>query len=196
MNHQAPPTKTFTCIDDFLSSCRRFWQTPSEASSPAVSLVAAMGKNRVIGRGLEIPWRIPGEQKIFRELTVGRTLILGRKTHESIGRPLPDRETIVVSRDPTFQAKGVRTAASLEQAMAIAHTLGRDIVIGGGGELYAQALPCAGTLYLTQVDASPEGDVYFPEIPAGMFAEVFVADIRAETPYRFVIMTRPKEATA
>jgi dihydrofolate reductase len=131
-----------------------------------IALVAAMARNRTIGRDGKIPWRIPGEQQIFKRLTLGRALVLGRKTYESIGRALPGRTTIVVTRQTQFDAPSeVRVAHSVDEALGIAHSLGLDAAIGGGAEIYAQTLDRADRIYLTTVHADFEGDAFFPEIP-------------------------------
>jgi dihydrofolate reductase len=150
-----------------------------------VSLVAAMSLNRVIGRAGAIPWRISGEQKIFRRLTVGRALILGRKTYESIGRALPERLNVVVTRQPDFAAPGVRVAHSLEAALDIAREQRLDAAIGGGAEIYAQAMPLATEIHLTIVQAEFEGDAFFPEIPEDRFRLVHSEAIEASIPYVF-----------
>lgn len=157
-----------------------------------MSIVVAMGENRVIGNRGEIPWSIPGEQKIFRRLTVGKVLILGRKTHESIGRPLPDRTTIVVTRQKDYQAPGAHVVHSLQDALALAEKLGGDIAIGGGGELFKETLPLADEIYLTTVHAEFEGDAFFPALPSGQFREVSTEEIDASIPYTFAVYERIK----
>ena len=130
-----------------------------------VALIAAQAENRVIGRGLEIPWKAKGEQALFKEITRGGTLIMGRKTYDSIGRPLPGRETIVVTGNPTFSAEGCHTASGLAEALEAAHRLGKPIFIAGGGELYRQALDLADAVHLTTIHTKVDGDVYFPVLP-------------------------------
>ena len=104
-----------------------------------ISHVVAMAENRVIGKDGGMPWHIPGEQKIFKNLTVGRVLVMGRKTHESIGRVLPDRTTVIVTRQKGYEVPGAYVVHSVEEALTLAKTLGNDdIVIGGGGDLFAQ----------------------------------------------------------
>jgi dihydrofolate reductase len=125
-----------------------------------ISLIAAIGKNGVIGRGLEIPWRLPADQQRFKQLTLGRSLIMGRKTHESIGRPLPGRRNIIVSRQPGYAAAGCEVATSFEHALTLAGD--GEVFVIGGADLYRAALPLADRLYLTWVDLAPEGDVLFP----------------------------------
>lgn len=155
-----------------------------------MSIVVAMSENRVIGNKGDIPWKIPGEQKIFRRLTVGKNLILGRKTHESIGRPLPDRTTIVVTRQKGYQAPGTHVVHSIEEALALAGSLGGDIVIGGGGELFKETLPLVDEIHLTTVHAEFEGDAFFPDIPEGQFRLVSSEEIDASIPYAFAVYER------
>ena len=135
-----------------------------------LSLIAAYDKNRVIGHGGSIPWNIPADMKFFRETTMGKPVIMGRKTHESIGRALPKRLNVVVTRQTDYQPKGEAVVAeSLEQAIKIAseraETEGKDeIFVIGGGELYRQALPLASKVYATEIEATFPGDAYFPEL--------------------------------
>jgi dihydrofolate reductase len=136
-----------------------------------VSLIAALAANRVIGRANAIPWDLPADRRRFRELTMGHLLIMGRRTWESIGRPLPGRETIVVSRQVGYRAEGARVARSLAEALALAEGEG-EVFICGGGQLYAEALPLADRLYLTELAITVAGDTFFPELPAGQFSEV------------------------
>lgn len=133
-----------------------------------VCAVVAIGRNRELGKGNRLIWRIPEDVQRFRDLTRGHALILGRKTFESIlhyrGAPLPDRANIVVTRDLEWRYEGVEAARSLEEALARAREIERDeIHIGGGAELYRQALPHIDKLYLTLIDAdAPEADTFFP----------------------------------
>ncbi|QIG43596.1 dihydrofolate reductase [Nocardioides anomalus] len=127
-----------------------------------VVLVAAVARNGVIGRGSQIPWKLPGEQRLFKELTMGDVLVMGRATYESIGRPLPGRTTIVLTRDPDWGAEGVRVAHSLDDALVQAATLPGDIAVVGGAEVYAAAMPLATEQVLSEVDLEPEGDVFYP----------------------------------
>jgi len=129
-------------------------------------MVAAQSENQVIGRGLEIPWKVKGEQALFKKITINGTLIMGRKTFQSIGRPLPGRTTIVVSRDPDLAITGCETSTSLELAIARAAEINKPIFIAGGGELYRQALDIADEIHLTTIHTKVEGDVLFPAVPA------------------------------
>lgn len=141
-----------------------------------VVVVAAYARNRVIGDHGEIPWHIPDDFAHFKAETLGHTLVMGRATWDSIGRPLPGRTTVVVTRDPAWtageHADVVRVAHSLEEAMEVAAGLPGDVVVAGGGEVYAQAMPLATHLVLTEVHAEPEGDAYFPEVDFSGWCEV------------------------
>lgn len=156
-----------------------------------ISHVVAMAENRVIGKNGQMPWHIPGEQKIFRDLTVGKALIMGRKTHESIGRVLPDRTTIIVTRQKDYQIPGAHVVHSVEEGIALAKKLKlEEIVIGGGGELFAQTLPITDKVYLTVVHAVFEGETLYPELPDSLFREKSRKEIDASIPYAFVEFER------
>ena len=129
-----------------------------------IQLIAARAVNNVIGAGADIPWQAKGEQKLFRDITMGGTLIMGRKTFESIGKPLSGRVTIIVTRNAEYRAEGCEIAANLEAAIEKAQTHSKPIFIAGGGELYAQALPLADEVHLTTIDVEPNGDIFFPDI--------------------------------
>jgi len=135
------------------------------------ALVAALARNRVIGVGNRLPWRLPEDLARFKRLTMGAPVIMGRKTRESIGRPLPGRRNIVVTRAPEASWEGCVVAHSLADALALARDAGEAFVIGGA-ELYAQALPGADRLYLTLIDADYAGDAWFPEFDAAAWREV------------------------
>ncbi|TCC20358.1 dihydrofolate reductase [Kribbella speibonae] len=132
-----------------------------------VILIAAVGRNGVIGRDNDLPWRIREDLQRFKQLTLGHTLVMGRKTYDSIGRPLPGRRTVVVTRQPDWSADGVDVTHSLEEALKYDGTL----YVAGGGEIYRQALPYADTLELTEVDQSPDGDVTFPALDPATWTE-------------------------
>ena len=130
-----------------------------------IEIVAAMAENRVIGRGGDLPWRLPADLKHFKNLTTGHAVIMGRKTFESIGRALPHRRNIVVTRNPAWRADGVETVHSLDDAIEAVRASGLDerAFIIGGEQLFRESLPMADRFYLTLVHARPEGDVFFPE---------------------------------
>ena len=127
-----------------------------------VTLVAAVAENGVIGLGGKIPWHLPEDFAHFKRTTVGHTLVLGRTTHEGIGKPLPDRTTIVLTRDPEWSAEGVLVARDFTQAMEIADTLPGELMVGGGAAVYEAALPYADVQLISEVHQSPEGDTFYP----------------------------------
>jgi len=131
-----------------------------------VSLIVAMAANRVIGRGNALPWRLPADLKRFKQLTMGKAIIMGRRTWESIGRPLSGRTMIVVTRRGDYAPQGVLVTPSLDEALGLAAGApgsGDEAFVIGGAEIFREALPRAGRLYLTRIDADFEGDVLFPE---------------------------------
>src|SRR5262245_744515 len=127
-------------------------------------LVCAMAKNRVIGRGNTIPWDLPEDRKHFVNVTRGHAIIMGRATWDSLGRPLPKRRNIVVSRQPNLALEGAELANSLEQAIRLAREQDAEPRVIGGGQLYEQALPLATRIYLTVLDDDIEGDSWFPAL--------------------------------
>jgi dihydrofolate reductase len=133
--------------------------------------IAAMSENRVIGHGNKIPWHLPEDFKWFKKMTTGHVVVMGRKTFESIGKPLPNRETIVVSKSG-FIYPGVRTVASLEEIKAES----REIFICGGAQIYEQALPQCSDLFLTRVKRTVEGDTFFPEFESSFERVAVIAD--------------------
>jgi len=135
-----------------------------------VALIAAMDRNRLIGRDNTLPWHLPEDLRHFKATTLGKPVVMGRKTWESLGRPLPGRRNIVVSRNPDYPLQGAELAPSLDAALARAAGDDETFVIGGA-DLYRQALPLAQRLYLTEIDAEHEGDAWFPAIPAGEWQE-------------------------
>jgi dihydrofolate reductase len=139
-------------------------------------MVAAYAENRVIGDHGRIPWHIPEDFAHFKAVTLGHTLVMGRATWDSIGRPLPGRTTVVVTRDPSWtageHADRVAVAHSIDEALAVAATLPGDTVIAGGTQVYEQALPRATHLVLTEVEGSPEGDAHFPPFSTADWREV------------------------
>jgi dihydrofolate reductase len=140
-----------------------------------VLLVAAVARNRVIGNGSDIPWKVAGEQAEFKKLTLGHALVMGRATYESIGRPLPGRTTIVLTRDRSWSAghDDVLVAHSLLDALAQASLLpDGEVIVAGGAEVYAEALGLASELVISEIPLEPEGDAYFPVIDPAQWVEV------------------------
>jgi len=130
-----------------------------------VSIIAAQAENGIIGRGGQLPWRLKADLRRFKKLTLGHTIIMGRKTWESIGRPLPGRRMIVISRQLGYQAEGVDVVTSLEDALALAQSAGEEeAFVIGGAEIYRLALAKADRLYITLVLAEVDGDTKFPEV--------------------------------
>lgn len=138
-----------------------------------VSIIAAVAANGVIGRDGDLPWRLPADLRLFKRVTMGHHLIMGRKTWESIGRPLPGRVVVVLTRDPEARRRieeipGVLVASELSAALDCARAAGdTEAFVAGGAEVYARALPLADRLYLTRVEAEVEGDVVFPDFDEG-----------------------------
>lgn len=136
---------------------------------PGLALIAAVAENGVIGRDNQLPWHLPGDLAYFKRNTLGKPVIMGRNTFESIGRPLPGRSNIVISRRPDYAPDGVSTVSSLDEALALAAQVARadqveEAVVIGGARVYAGALERANRLYLTEVHAAVAGDVHFPQV--------------------------------
>ena len=144
---------------------------PRHAATPRLALIAAVARNGVIGANNRMPWHLSGELRRFRALTTGHRIIMGRKTWESLGRPLPERENVIVSRDPELVATGCQVVTSLAAALADS-TLPEPVFCIGGAELYRAALPLADELYLTEIDADFAGDTLMPEIARVEWREV------------------------
>lgn len=134
-------------------------------------MVAAVADNGVIGADGDIPWRIPEDLAHFKRITLGHTLVMGRATYDSIGRPLPGRTTIVLTRDPTWSASGVLVAHGLDAALALAQNTPGDVVIVGGSHVYRATLDRADEQILTEVHLSPEGDTFYPEFDRDEWVE-------------------------
>lgn len=151
-------------------------------------MIAAMAENRVIGRQQTIPWHIPDELRHFKEVTWGHPLIMGRKTFDSIGRPLPGRRNIVVTRNPAFAASGCEIAPSLEAALALCADSDKVFVIGGE-QLFVQALPQTDTIILTTIARQVEGDTFLPPFEEA-FCLVSTQAVSAPEPYRIDLYRR------
>lgn len=136
-----------------------------------LSIIAAVARNRTIGRDNQLPWHLPEDLQHFRKLTMGHHIIMGRKTFESLGRLLPGRTTVIVSRNPAYRVEGALVCDTLQRALA---ACGDDpeIFVIGGAELYREALPLAARLYLTEIDADFEGDAWFPPFDRTAWREV------------------------
>ncbi len=149
-----------------------------------------MAKNRVIGADNKIPWKLSGDLQRFKQITMGHHLIMGRKTWESIGRPLPGRTTVIVTRQKNYAASGALIADSLDAAIAACGN-DEEIFVIGGAQLFAAALPCADRIYLTLVDAEVAGDTHMPEFDLAPWclqrSEAYAADEQNQYPYLFTI---------
>lgn len=130
-----------------------------------LSIIVAVSENRVIGKLNSLPWYIPEDLKRFRRITTGHPVIMGRRTYQSVGRPLPNRTNIVISRDKNFQAEGIIVVHSLEEALGLAESKPgcEEVFIIGGGEIFAQSIGKADRLYLTLIKGDIKGDIYFPD---------------------------------
>jgi dihydrofolate reductase len=138
-----------------------------------ISLIVAMSENRGIGFQNRLPWRLSTDLKRFKRLTMGHHLIVGRRTYESIGQPLPGRKIIVLTSDTERQYTGVDTVASLGEAIDLAHSRGdNEIFIGGGAQVFGEGLPLADRIYLTIVHANPVADVFFPDVDLSDWSEI------------------------
>lgn len=153
-----------------------------------VGLIVAYTKNRVIGNQGCIPWKIKGEQKRFRELTTGNVVVMGRRSYEEIGRPLPNRTTIVISNTRNFDCENCMTAKSLAEALELAGD--RKVYISGGARLYEEALPLVEKMYITEIDAEIEGDTYFPMFDEALYEKEIDERVEGEIPYTYVTYTR------
>lgn len=134
-----------------------------------ISLISAMGRNRVIGINNTLPWRLPADLKHFKQITLGKPVLMGRKTYESIGKPLPGRTNIIISRDSDYQVPGCIVVHSIDAALAAADH--NEVMVIGGAALYEQMLPRADRLYLTLIDEDFKGDAWFPEINYAQWQE-------------------------
>jgi dihydrofolate reductase len=146
-------------------------------SGPALALVAAVARNGAIGADAALPWRLSSDLKRFKALTMGKPLIMGRKTFQSIGRPLPGRAIVVITRDPDFAPEGAAVASDIAAALRLAEAKARaagadEVVVAGGGEIYAQTIGRADRLYITEVDLAPKADAHFPPIDPTLWREV------------------------
>jgi dihydrofolate reductase len=160
-----------------------------------VSAIVAAAQNNVIGDGNDIPWRIPTDLKYFKQTTLDHHVIMGRKTFASMGRPLPKRTNVVLTRDLMFTATGILVAHSIEEALTMAYDNDEtEVFIIGGGEIYKQSMHYLDKVYLTRVMAEPEGEVVFPDLPAEEWklisSEAHQANERDEHDFVFEVYTR------
>lgn len=155
-----------------------------------LALIVARDENGVIGKDGRIPWKIKGEMKRFRELTTGNAVIMGRRTYEEIGRPLPNRTTVVVSRTGDFSTDNCLTARSLSEALALCE--GKDAYVAGGAALYREAIPLVDRMYITEIHAAFEGDTFFPAFDPAVFEKTEETLVDGEIPYTYTTYIRKK----
>ena len=153
-----------------------------------IGLIVAYTKNRVIGNKGQIPWRIKGEQRRFKELTTGNVVIMGRRSYDEIGRPLPNRFTIVVSKTAHYEAENCVTVPSLTEAIEYAkkNRPGETIYLSGGAGIYKEGLPLADKLFITEIDLEIEGDTLFPEFDKSKYTRIVDEEVDGEIPYKYV----------
>lgn len=153
---------------------------------PKISAIAAMSENRVIGDHNKLPWYLPADLKHFKTLTSGRCILMGRKTFESIGKPLPNRTNIVITRNAKFQAPGCLVVTSLDEAMTCSEAMeNKEIFIIGGAEVYQQLMPQIECIYLTIVHETFSGDAFFPELSSSEWKEVEKTNYEADEDNQF-----------
>lgn len=166
---------------------------------PRIAFVVAVAENGVIGKDGKLPWHISSDLKFFRRITMNKPVVMGRKTYESIGKPLDGRDNIVITRNRDFTAEGVFVVATIEEALALARAKAAErgsdeIPVIGGAQIYDLTLPLADVIYLTEVHGSPEGDAFFPEIDRSVWKEVsrerFEAGPRDSTDFSLVVLER------
>ncbi|GEA60432.1 type 3 dihydrofolate reductase [Vibrio comitans] len=157
-----------------------------------VSMIAAMANNRIIGKNNQMPWHLPADFIWFKKCTMGKPVIMGRKTYESIGRPLPGRHNVVISRDAGLKIEGVTTVTSIESALKVV-TNEPEVMIIGGGSIYEHCLTMADKLYLTYIDLEVDGDTQFPDWGGGWqqtHSEQYFSDEKNAHDMQFVVLER------
>lgn len=163
-------------------------------SGPVISAIVAMAENRVIGAKNQLPWHLPADLAHFKSITTGHPILMGRKTYESIGKPLPNRTNIIMTRDPYYQVDHCIVVSSIDDAIAAASDEHQEFFIIGGAEIYQQLLPSIQRLYLTLIHQEFEGDVYFPELNMSEWEEIsraaHTADEKNVYAYSFIVLER------
>lgn len=153
-----------------------------------IALIVAYSRNRVIGNQGRIPWKIEGEQKRFKDLTTGNIVIMGRRTYEEIGKPLPNRTTIVISKTQKYEGDNCFTCESLSEALELSK--GRDVFISGGAGLYKDTIDIVDKMYNTLIDLEIEGDTFFPEFYEKKFTKEVVEVVDGDIPYTYLTYSR------
>jgi dihydrofolate reductase len=158
-----------------------------------ISFVVAMDQNRAIGKDNDLPWYLPNDLKHFKKTTMGKPIVMGRKTYESIGKPLPGRENIVVTRDESYKAEGTTIVHSVDEVLQLN---AEEICVIGGSEIFKQFLPVADRLYITEIHHTFDADTYFPELSADEWKEVSrtegIVDEKNKYPHEFIVYEKIK----
>lgn len=167
----------------------------NEQKSPSLSIAVAVGENFAIGKNNQLLWHMPADLKFFKQTTSGHTVVMGRKTFDSVGRPLPNRRNIVITRDASLKIDGVEVVNSLDEALEITENEEKPVFIVGGAEIYRQALPKTDTLYLTTIHHNTfDADTFFPEIDRSEWelisSEPHKADEKNKYDYTFEVLKR------
>jgi dihydrofolate reductase len=164
---------------------------------PHISILVAMAKNRVIGRNNALPWQLPPDLKRFKELTMGHHIVMGRKTYESIGRPLPGRTSVIITRQPDYQVPGAIVVASIDQALKVCSAgkeVDQEIFVIGGAQIYRQSLGLCQRIYITEIQQEFDGDTLFPELNQQVWREISREKYRLNDDdgleYHFVVLDR------
>jgi dihydrofolate reductase len=159
-----------------------------------LSLIVAVAANGVIGRDNQLPWRISEDLRYFKKMTIGKPVVMGRKTYQSIGKPLPGRPNIVLTRDANWTANGVHVVHALDQALARGEEManGEEVMVIGGAELFNAMLPAAQRLYWTEVHRDYQGDAFFPSPDPASWREISREDHEGDPPFSFVVLERRK----
>lgn len=158
-----------------------------------LSMIVAMDDNQLIGNNNALPWHLPADLGYFKKVTTGKTVLMGRKTHESIGRPLPNRRNVIVSRNANFEAQGCEVVSSIDAALELAKD-DDEVMVMGGASFYEQMLPSVDRLYITYIEGSYEGDAYFPEFNKEAFKQIsresHAPDEKNPHTYHFTVLDR------
>jgi dihydrofolate reductase len=155
-----------------------------------ISLIAAMSLNRVIGHGAIIPWHVPGEQRLFRKITLGNSIIMGRVTHEAMGKVLDGRPNIILTHQKDYRSEGCQVVHSMGQAIKEGARFSEEVFIIGGETLFREALSHADRIYLSTIQVHAKGDVFFPEFDTSGFNVIEHLDVPGDIPYTFTIYER------
>lgn len=166
----------------------------TQPRTPRISIIVAAALNQAIGKDNQLLWHLPNDLRFFKRTTTGHPIVMGRKTYESVGKPLPNRRNIVISRQTDHHAEGIETVQSLDEAIELASRDTDEIFVVGGAAIYALALERTDRIYLTQVHASPEADTFFPEFDEAAWnlvsRETYPSDERHAYPYTFLVYDR------